>query len=444
MEWRRHKDIIAIRTEGGQPAVAFHARNLTVAEISDEAWGLLPTTSVASTQVTEIQDSPTENFRDAWTEFESWNQYDDPETLSDGNDFGIRSLTLNVTQICNLHCTYCAAGGDGTYGDPVKRVSIEKTLPQIRYFLDQIPPGQSFHIAFLGGEPLLYPEAVRAIGEYTLTEAKARGIRASFKVTTNGTLIDDKALAALIAVRAHVIVSLDGPREINDLQRVTKSGRGSFDQAFSGLRRLIENRDQLASVGVHAVFNEKNLDVEKAWDFFVNLGVSSMDFTYTVSKPDHEATRIYNENLARVARKAWNRGGEGELLRIGNFRAIFRRLDARRRLENHCGIGKNMLVVDSRNRLWTCPWTVGQKGEQVGEGTNLDYDRLEKHRRSLVESNRCGDCWARFLCGGGCSFVHSSTGGDILDKKTDFCERTRFLASLALVYYHRARTAEAG
>lgn len=438
MEWRRHKDIIAIRPDEDQPAMAFHARNLTVADLSDEAWNVLPGTTVSSTEVTEVQDRG-----EAGTELEAWNLHDDGETLNDDNSFGIRSLTLNVTQICNLHCTYCAAGGDGTYGDPVKRVSIEKTLPQIRFFLDQIPRGGAFHIAFLGGEPLLYPEAVRAIGEYTAQEAAARGLRASFKVTTNGTLIGDEALAALRAIRAHVVVSLDGPREINDLQRVTKSGKGSFDAVLRGLNRLVENSADLGSIGVHAVFNEKNLDVEKAWDFLAGLGVNSIDFTYTVSKPDREATRLYNESLARTARKAWARGGEGELLRIGNFRSIFRRLDARRRLENHCGLGKSMLVVDSRNRLWTCPWTVGKKGEMVGEGTDLDYDRLEKHRRPLVESNDCGDCWARFLCGGGCSFVHGSTGGDALDKKTDFCERTRFLTSLALVYYHRARTAEA-
>lgn len=431
MDVRRHKDIIAVRTGTGRP-VALHARNLSIAELSDDAWKAL---------------SPNAGSRlgEALDELEAWNLFDDPETQADTTAFGVRSLTLNVTQICNLHCTYCAAGGDGTYGDPVQRISIEKTLPQIEFFLDQLKPGQSFHIAFLGGEPLLYPEAVKGIGRYVLEEAARRDLRATFKVTTNGTLIGAKAIDALTAIRANVVVSMDGPADLHDRQRLTKSGGGSFEAVFKGLKALLDNRQRLGRIGVHAVFNEKNLEVEKAWDFFQTLSVDDIDFTYTVADSDREATRVYNEGIARVAEKAWNKGGEAELTRIGSFRSIFARLDGKRRLENHCGMGKTMMVVDSHNKLWSCPWTIGKRDNLLGEGADLDYDRLEGHRGTIIERNDCGDCWARFVCGGGCSFVHGTTAGkNALKKKDDYCERTRFLIAQALVYYHRARTAEAG
>ena len=96
-----------------------------------------------------------------------------------------RQFTINVTQICNLHCSYCAAGGDGSFGDPIKRISIEKTLPQLRQFIDLIPPQESVHITFLGGEPLLYPEAIRLIANYVNEICQPQEIDVTFLVVTN-------------------------------------------------------------------------------------------------------------------------------------------------------------------------------------------------------------------------------------------------------------------
>lgn len=435
MQVRRHKDILAVKASAESTAVALHARGLEIAEISEDAWNSLVPVALASGQATVSGD-----LSEALAEIDSWDS-EEPATTATSDRYGIRSLTINVTQICNLHCTYCAAGGDGTYGDPVKKIAVEKTLPQIRFFLDQVRPGDAFHIAFLGGEPLLYPDAMRALGEYALEEAGKRGVRMSFKVTTNGTLVTDEALATLRALRSNVVVSLDGPAEINDRQRVQKNGRGSFNKAYAGLLKLLENKDSLGTIGVHAVFNEKNLEVESAWEMFHGLPVDFMEFTYAVNAPDAEATRVYNEGMERIAARAFALGGETELRRINNFGDLFRRFDTQERLTNHCGLGKSLVVIDARNKLYNCPWTVGTDEGRLGEGTELDYDRISRHRESLIETNNCQSCWARFLCGGGCSFVHGSTGGSLKEKKVDFCERTRFLTALAMVYYHRSRAA---
>ncbi|HRO67378.1 MAG TPA: radical SAM protein, partial [Pseudobdellovibrionaceae bacterium] len=286
MELRRHKDILAIRAHGTAVPVAFHARNLEVAEISSEAWNALAPIAISESSLkTGVLNT------EAGLDLEAWNESNSEDVSEDSNQFGIRSLTLNVTQICNLHCTYCAAGGDGTYGDPVTRISIEKTLPQLKFFLDQVPAGEGFHIAFLGGEPLLYPLAIQAIAEYVLAESETRGVVPSFKITTNGTLIDERVINILRAMNAHVTVSLDGPREINDRQRRTRGGEGRFEGSIKGLMDLLAFRGDLASVGVHAVFNESNLEVEKAWDLFSSIPVDYMEFTYSVNHHDAASTR---------------------------------------------------------------------------------------------------------------------------------------------------------
>ena len=124
MNLRRFEDIIATETADG--IVAYHGRNLEVAELSFEAYqNMSPidllTNSVPASKLTDD---------DASKYLRLWQLEENPEVKSGNVHFGIKSLTLNVTQICNLKCTYCAAGGDGTYGDPVTRIQVEKTLPR--------------------------------------------------------------------------------------------------------------------------------------------------------------------------------------------------------------------------------------------------------------------------------------------------------------------------
>ena len=217
LQMRRFKDIVAFRQDKESP-VAFHSRNMEMAEISEEAWQSLSSASFLNADTLDlVQNSGL--TKEASEELRDWEVSENPEATAIPLKFTIRSLTINVTQICNLHCTYCAAGGDGTYGDAINKISVEKTLPQIRFFLDQLKPGSSFHISFLGGEPLLYPEALKAIADYTLQEGAKKEIAASFKVTTNGTLLTDKNINMLNEIGCAIDVSLDGPAEVNDSRR---------------------------------------------------------------------------------------------------------------------------------------------------------------------------------------------------------------------------------
>jgi uncharacterized protein len=126
-----NKDNISIFTTSEGQVFGFHQLNLEVAQL-------------------ENLNSP-----ETQEELVEWSLSKNIETLSGNLDQKVTQIILNVTQICNLHCTYCAAGGDGTYGDPVKIISVEKTLPQIRFFIEKLSPNETFYINFLGGEPLL-------------------------------------------------------------------------------------------------------------------------------------------------------------------------------------------------------------------------------------------------------------------------------------------------
>ena len=66
----------------------------------------------------------------------------------------------------------------------------------------------------------------------------APGQRAEYTIQTNGTKIDEEWAAFFRENEFLVGISIDGPREIHDTFRVTKGGRGSFDQVMRGLGYL--------------------------------------------------------------------------------------------------------------------------------------------------------------------------------------------------------------
>ena len=74
---------------------------------------------------------------------------------------------------------------------------------------------------------------------------------------TNGTLIDDDWCALFRDWKVGVGVSLDGPRDLHDANRKTRSGAGTFDRTIAGIRRL---QDAKLPFHVISVLSAASLD----------------------------------------------------------------------------------------------------------------------------------------------------------------------------------------
>ena len=434
MELRRFKDILGVKSNE-DTLLAFHGRNLEVAEISNDAWAALSPIELTSSQIprrTLDNSEPQITLR-------NWEEEINPNARTNKIDTHVRFLTLNVTQICNLHCNYCAAGGDGTFGDAVAKISIEKTLPQIQFFLNRLPSQLGFNISFLGGEPLLYPEAIELIAKYISEHAPQR--RVNYNIITNGTLLTEKNVELLARIGATITISLDGPPEINDQMRPTKNGSSSTALVVQGLERLLARKSEFSHIMIHGVFDHNNIALLKAYEFYSQFNVDSYDFSFSISENDLNASQEFMRQLSLVAAQAFEKGGESALRKIRAFEQHFQSLDSQTRTENYCGAGKSFLMIDARNQISTCPWDVNLKNEQVGQGIELNQKSLEAYQKPLIDLNNCNNCWARFLCGGGCLAAHKHGSGYKNIKNTQFCERTRYLVALALVYYQKCRAA---
>lgn len=425
----RQNDILAIKTRSGR-VVGFHARNLQVASMGDVVWQAM-NPAVDGTTDPEVEEAKSELLQ--------WNDEVDPAAVDAKLPKGIRSLAINVAQLCNLKCTYCAAGGDGTFGDPMKEVDLGILYDQIRMLLPDVPSGAEFKFTFLGGEPLLAPEALRAIHRFAQLQVAGRGIKLRFDIVTNGTLVTPAIAELLASMACNVTVSLDGPPEYNDLSRPTRGGKGSTAKALAGLETLVAVRDRLSSLAVGSVFGTHFTDVVATYKFLQPMKLDAIRFDFAVGEGDENASRAYVEALSEVVDLAFEIGGETELRRLSMFDHFFRILDSRERVQNHCGAGKTHLQVDTRGALTTCQWFVGAKEEQVGFGTDLNREKLAEYADPLIETHSCQTCWARHLCGGGCMYVNKTKTGSKHIKDSEFCFRTRSLAAKGIEYYAEAR-----
>ena len=424
MKLNRYKDILAIKTETGK-VVGFHSRNLQVAHLDEPVWAALSSEALPEGEVGD--------------EIQAWNSEVDPNATDFDLPQAVRSLAINIAQVCNLKCTYCAAGGDGSYGDPMKDADLDTLYEQIRMLLHDVPAGEAFSIRFFGGEPLVVPQAVKSIARFAKLQVAGRGIDLRFSLTTNGTLVTPEIARMLASFNCHVTVSIDGPPEVNDISRPTASGRGSSKLVLRGLENLRAVRHELGSLAAGAVFGKHHQGVLATYKFLQPFDLDTIKFDFAAEDGDAEASQNYSRELMATADEAFRSGGEAELRRINLFDMYFSALDRQKRSHNHCGAGKSHLQVDTRGRMSVCQWWVNLPEEEIGRGLQIDHQKLEHYRDRLVDLNDCGGCWARHLCGGGCMFVNRVKNGDKHKKDNEYCSRTRNTIAKAVELYAEAR-----
>jgi len=107
----------------------------------------------------------------------------------------------------------------------------------IDFMLSHSADANAIDVSFYGGEPLLNPDLITKCMDYTLK--KAEGKLVSFHVTTNGSLLTDEIIEALLKSNSKITVSLDGPKEIQDKNRKTICGEGTFDLVFDNIKQKL-------------------------------------------------------------------------------------------------------------------------------------------------------------------------------------------------------------
>lgn len=139
---------------------------------------------------------------------------------------------------CNIDCTYCFfLSKEALYPNDRHRMSDATLEAYIRQLLESHRQPE-VTVAWQGGEPTLMGVDFfrRMVGLVQKYRRPGQRIRQTFQ--TNGVALDDEWGAFLKEHDFLVGLSVDGPRELHDIYRVTRGGKGTFDLVMRGWQCL--------------------------------------------------------------------------------------------------------------------------------------------------------------------------------------------------------------
>lgn len=351
-----------------------------------------------------------------------------------------KNVTFIVTKDCQLICKYCYLVGKNTH----ERMTFETAKRAVDYLLDS--PEHSKEPAvifeFIGGEPFLEIDLIDRVCDYIKTQLFLRNHHwfnaYRFSFSTNGINYHTEKVQSFIKKNYNHIsvgITIDGTEEKHDLNRIYKSGKGSYNDVLKNIP----------------------LWLEQFPDASTKVTISSPDIPYICDSVLHlYSLGIKEVNINCVYEDVWKDGDdtkfEEQLIKLADaiidnnlyetytcsFFSMKIGKPINTLLENHnfCGAGR-MLSIDAAGNFYPCTRFAqyslrDKKAIIIG---NM-YDGIDKNKlRPFLTLDRFTQCPKECLeceVAGGCGWC----SGENYDASLT---GTIFQRSMASCLMHKAR-----
>ena len=381
-----------------------------------------------------------------WLKEEDLLTTDPPPRWSEGDSPRLPMLSdvsMDMSGSCNMGCTYCF---EKDINSRIGAMSYDTAMATIDFAFAQAPAGGRISFHFGSGEPLLRFDLLRRIVAEARSRGSATGHRVGFDLTTNATLVTPEVAAFLVSEGFNVRVSCDGPAEIHDRFRPMRSGRPSYPAVEAGLRLLLERLPD--RVTVNSVISGGTRLIE-VWRWAQAMGIRH----YHVIKVGAFGDRDINLRTAELSdfRADLEAVCDDLLSDIEAGRRpidyqpitkVVRRLMIPQPITRFCGVAGSYLGVASDGQVYPCFRHLGLDEHRLGnvwEGGDDDHRRsfLAKEAADVDARPVCQDCWARYLCGGGCYADSTVYGPDKRRPQVQHCPFWRAEIDVAIRFYNR-------
>jgi len=294
---------------------------------------------------------------------------------------------LLVTDKCNLRCKYCFEHKG-------------KCSLKFEDFEEYIKHNAFLGFFMFGGEPLMSLDVITKIIDATPKKRRAD----LKKQIVNGTLIK-KHKDIIKKYNMSLQISIDGPKHVNDLNRVYVDGSGSFDKIMEGIQVCV---DEKIDWSIHGVCNKETLpflaeSLEWFYEQYLRIGIKEaishmkqnviliiFEGDYDDNDVDVLLEQFYKIGEWAFKRKELNLAQKEELLSN-----IFSHMGGM------CGVGTGLLALDTNLNIYPCHRlaTVPEKQEYLlgniykpEEFQNFkvynSYFRLKNNSRYMYSSHK--------------------------------------------------------
>jgi uncharacterized protein len=361
--------------------------------------------------------------------------------------FPLTTMVLNVTNQCNLSCTYCYEYGedkivDTENGRQPKFMTEETARESVEFLLREA--GSVAHVTFFGGETLLnFPVLVKTV-EYARRRAAEVGKDVDFSLTTNATLLKPEIIEFIAENRIGVTISIDGPKEVQDKFRIFNSGAGSYDLVAPKIRELLK-RHRSRPIGARVTLTSGSMDVTRIYRHLTEeIGFWEVGFapvTTSATRGHAISDDGYDRMLGQFRDLAYEfleAAVAGRHHGFSNVKETLEELYKGVSKAYPCGAGLGLLGVSTGGDVALCHRFAGSDAHSLGtvrEGIDRSAQQqfLEKHH--IANKTDCSVCWARPLCSGGCYHEAHTRYGDTGRANLHYCEWIRGWTDVCLRIY---------
>jgi len=367
----------------------------------------------------------------------SQDEVDDPRTKGELNQLDFFSspspggpgefadyyqVILIINGGCNLECVYCFAFDEESEN---RRMNEEAAFASIRYGIDESARRQrKLLLSFFGGEPTLVPDLVRSSVDYSRELARCASLpNPIFSISTNG-VVSTEILELLVNNKFTITISMDGVPNIQNTHRPLKGG---FDSS-----RIVEKT-------ISAL-------LEAGADFFVRATVTSASVCYMPKSISYLRTlgvdRVHFEAVSIAGRAAFPTKGNSfgkptagafaryliEAIELGNELGVSvmnsSYMNFLQPAAHFCdGTGGNRIAITSDGLVSTCLEVQSGCHPAVGRYVIGEFDKTSKQltintakgkllcSEIIASSAGCVDCFAKYICAGGCPIRNQHATG---------------------------------
>lgn len=334
---------------------------------------------------------------------------------------------------CNLKCRYCFIGKIESdrkkeiMNDSILYCSLQEFSKHLKN--KKIKQGQ---IIFYGAEPLMGFEVIKKTCKYI----EQNNLNIQLSIITNATLLNDEVVAFLTQNNISIGISIDGPKRINDKNRIFQSGKESVYDCVIDKIELLKKYN--ANFGLSITITDEILKEKKMfleWLGSVQVNNISYNLMHYTEKNDNwrnyykEASKFLIESskiLPQISEDRINR--KVKVFNEGYFK-----------YSDCAAIGGNQICVGVDGNVSICHGFWNNKKYSCGnilDGLDniFETNTYRNWNTNLtINKTKCQNCPAISICGGGCAMQSEVLFGDSYNVDETFCIYTKTLLKYILL-----------
>lgn len=329
------------------------------------------------------------------------------------SDFVINRLVISVTNICNFKCSYCYAKG-GDYGLPHTKMDYTTADKVINYFFRNFKRINA--VQFFGGEPSINTSLIRYICDSIrkLNESGVINYMPRFGFITNGYSLPNELIDTICEYKFGITFSIDGPAEIHNILRQTKTGEKTFSTIKQNYDKLKERiKSYSGKIGIEATYTaehiRQNISILDVLKFCESLGVTLPHITPVTVPDDHflslsNFATQYESYIKELIDYTFSKILEGKLITNDLILRTIQTLFDRPANARICDAGYGTIAVSSDGHISSCFIFTSSENLQIctiDDNPQIVLNKAKQFYTNETLKNtyqKCQNCWARNIC----------------------------------------------